>query len=83
MSYPQFDAACAALRQTLREVVHTEGVPLTNVDGSFVLDDEGRVVYEDSHPATRAGLPSFFRRVRKSAARATGLRGAFSGKQKA
>ena len=81
----QFDAACAALRQKLRDLVYTEGVPSTNADGSFVLDDEGDIVVEELRPsaAAAARASSLARSVRKSAARVTGLHGAFSGKHKA
>ena len=81
----QFDAACAALRQKLRDLVYTEGVPSTNADGSFVLDDDGDVVVEElrSSAAAAARASSLARSVRKSAARLTGLHGAFSGKHKA
>ena len=81
----QFDAACAALRQKLRDLVYTEGVPSTHADGSFVLDDDGDIVVEELRPsaAAAARASSLARSVRKSAARVTGLHGAFSGKHKA
>ena len=75
----QFDAACAALRQKLRDLVYTEGVPSTNADGSFVLDDDGDVVVEELRPsaAAAARASSLARSVRKSAARVTGARSLF------
>ena len=63
-TYPQFDAACTALRQTLK--LHKKGVPRTNADGSL---HNGGVLYSSlflPDPAA-AGPSSLARSVRTSA----------------